>query len=607
MSDKESGIHVGHFPCPSCASSDNLSVYLKTDENGADYYDGSCWTPGCEHKFWTNNELVEAGVLSGEFTVDKAKLKEPRKPITKQEYEELCNRTNFSGKMKDGTQYRGLADWVLKFYGHRVERNSDGSIKAVYYPETKDNKPMGFKSRYLPKIFGKGNIGKTGITNDLSGMHKFPNGGKYVVIVGGEEDKCAAQQMFRDYQIKRNQEDYDHYAVVSPTTGEGGAAKQCAANYDWLDTFDNIVVCMDNDKAGIEAIEELVKVLPKDKVKVMKTSGKDANQMLLDGRQKQFISNFWDAKEVVHSGIFNSVEASQGIREYLTAPKIPFPPSLRKLNEASRGGIRSTGAIINIIADTSTGKTMFSDTLSIWWTYNSPLVPTTLSIERTKEEYMIDLISQHLGKNLTWFKDGMQAVEYLDNPEVSAIVDDFLTNEHGEPRFHVIDERTGKIDALKMQIEKSWKSRGSRLFILDPLTDILQHLPPDEQESFFLWEKQMKKEGLVLVNIIHTRKPLPDKDGKIRFVTEYDAKGTGSSVQSADINIVLNRDKMAVDPIVRNTTRVDVPKLRGGTTGHVCDLYYDSETRKQYDKEDYSSMIKSPVDIKEGDIDTPEF
>ena len=103
----------------------------------------------------------------------------------------------------------------------------------------------------------------------------------------------------------------------------------------------------------------------------------------------------------------------------------------------------------------------------------------------------------------------------------------------------------------------------------------------------------MKKEGLVFINILHTRKPAPDKDGKIRPVTEYDALGSGSFVQSADINLVLNRDKMSKDPVEKNTMRVDAPKLRGGTTGFITDLYYDPETRQQYDKLDFFANKES--------------
>jgi len=73
--------------------------------------------------------------------------------------------------------------------------------------------------------------------------------------------------------------------------------------------------------------------------------------------------------------------------------------------------------------------------------------------------------------------------------------------------------------------------------------------------------------------------------------------GSGTFIQSADWNWVLNRNKMSDDDIERNTMIFDMPKCRGGTTGHITDLYYDAETRQQYDKEDFFSGKTETVSI----------
>ena len=368
MSEQENGVFVQHLPCPECGSQDNLALYLKETEEG-DRYDASCF--GCK-AFFTHNQLVENGMLDADFKVDKSVLKAPKQRITREEYNDLIGRTTTSGKMLDGKQYRGIADWVLEFYGHRVERFEDGRIRAVYYPETKEGKLMGYKSRHLPKKFGIGNVGKTGISNDLSGQHKFTNGGRDVVIVGGEEDKCAAQQMFREYQIMKKQDAYDHYAVVSPTTGEGSAAKQIAANYDFFDKFENIYICMDNDKAGIEATESIIKCLPKDKVKVIHLSGKDCNEMLLQGRQKQFISNFFDAKPVVSDLLKTSKEADAELEMELGRESIPLPPFMVDVERAMAGGVR-LGYLVVWAAQTGGGKSTVVNEMIYHWVFNSPI------------------------------------------------------------------------------------------------------------------------------------------------------------------------------------------------------------------------------------------
>lgn len=595
----QSGVLLGKFPCSECLSNDNLLVYVKHNEEGNEVLDGSCRTPSCK-SFWTEQELKDAGVLDENFVAPKTKPV-VKTAITKAEYKALTARSNHDTTMKDGSLYRSIKPETAHFYGHLFERDSNGEIIRAYYPETKStfkgelNSLRGYKSRDLPKAFGRHNIGIVGTSNDLSGAHKFTSGGKWLLIVGGEEDKLAAAQMLRDYQIQRKQEDYDRIAVVGIHCGEGSLSKVCANSYDFIDSFEEVILCMDNDEAGRKAVQEAIKVLPENKVKVMVTSLKDCSEMLQTGKQKQFISDFYSAKPLIETGIISASEASQGIEEYLLAEKITLPPHLHRVQDALRGGIRSTGAIVNIIGNTSVGKTFFSDVLVHHFIFNSPLKPTILSIERTAAELTLDLYSYHLGQNLTWFEEGADALEYLHREDVKELCNNMMVDEYGEPRFWIIDDREGTVDVLKKQIERAVKQNNSKLVILDILTDVLRSLPLDEQEQFMMWEKQMKKEGVVFLNLLHTRKPSNEKgeDG-FKRVSEYDILGSGTIPQSADINIVLNRNKMAEDNVERNTTYVDIPKCRGGLTGtDICKLYYDPMTRKQYDLDDWLSQQRT--------------
>lgn len=601
VKELESGSVLGKYHCPACGSNDNLVVYVKHTEEGDEYLDASCFTPSCENKYMTEAMLKEQGVLDEDFKAPKT-AKVTKTAITRAEYDDLVKRTTHDTTLPDGSFYRGIKPETAKFYHHLFEKDEQGNIIKTYYPENKSTFKgecgtlRGYKVRGIPKRFGLGNIGITGLSNNFSGQRLFPNGGKFVLVVGGEEDKLAASQMLRDYQLQRNQEDYDRVAVVSVVCGEATLAKQCANEYEWLDSFENIIICMDNDEAGKNAVKDALKVLPEGKVKVMTCSLNDPSAMLQAGKQKQFISNYYDAKPLIETGIISAVDASEGIREHLLAEKITLPLQLSKLQEAMRGGIKSTGAIVNVIGQTSVGKTFLSDTLIHHWIYHSPLVPTILTIERTASELILDMYSYHLKQNLTWFEDGNDAIDYLEQPEVKALCDDMLMNEYGEPRFHVIDDREGTIEVLQKQCEQAMKQYGSRLFILDVLTDVIRSLPLDKQEEFMQWEKQMKKKGAVFINILHTRKPQQqskgndqsEEGGKFARVNEYDILGSGSIPQSADYNIVLNRNKLASDLVEKNTTYVDLPKCRGGVTGSdICKLYYDPTTRQQYDRDEW--------------------
>lgn len=577
----------------------SLNIYVATES----YYCFGCGAGGDSIDFVKEYEGVEftealAKVLEileiskEEYMENKGKESEkPVETIQPMDIEDVKAFIRVNGYVSKG--YRGIRDEINKFYGHLTKLSDQGDVLARYYPETNDNGQVtGYKCRNHPKDFSHGKIGQTGSKSQLSGQVKFKSPSKYVLYVGGEEDKAAAYQMLKD---NRKDQEFDSIPVVSPTSGEGSAAKQAAAQYEWFDMHEIIIIGMDNDEAGIKAAKEIAAVLPKEKVRIATWSGKDPNKMLEDGKEKQFVRDFYNAKEYINSGISSSGDAEAGLAEFLTAPKIGLPPQLKKLEDAMRGGIKSTGSVVNIIGDTSIGKSFLSDTLIYHWLFNSPRVPTIVSLERTKEELTIDLLSMHLKKNLMWFTDGHDAVDYLNKPEVQELKNNLLYNDEGEPRFFIIDEREGEIELLKRQMEKSGKMNGSRLMVIDPLTDFLRSLGTEVQENFMMWQKLQKKNGFVFINILHTRKPPTDKEGNVRKVTEYDALGSGTFIQSADVNIVINRDKMAFDPIEKNTTYVDMPKCRGGVTGEICALYYDAETRQQYDRDEYfNNQVEEP-------------
>ena len=73
----------------------------------------------------------EDGIIKEKKVFENKASKKER--ITKLEVRELFNRTG-GREGNSGKGYRDLSDWVLKFYGHRVEYDRQGKVKAVYYP-----------------------------------------------------------------------------------------------------------------------------------------------------------------------------------------------------------------------------------------------------------------------------------------------------------------------------------------------------------------------------------------------------------------------------------------------------------------------------------------
>ena len=583
-----------------CNSSNALAIYEHVTREGFTWYDGTCFS--CKQMFTreeihTSSLAPELGIDVGVEFVKTPKVFEnkasKKEPITIEERAGLWEKTQ-----SEAGGYRGFEDWVLKFYGHRTEVNQKGVVVAQYYPETVEGKISGYKSKHNPallydpeKRYGLGNLGRTGINSQLSGQHKFPDGGKYCLIVGGEDDKVAAQQMLRAYQRTRCQEGYDHYCVVSPTTGEPSAHKQCRVHYEWFDKFDVIVIGMDNDDVGDEASEAIAKVLPAEKVKIAKwsISYKDPNKMLQEGRSKQFISNFHDAKEYVKSGLVESNQLGEKIREALRRPRLPLPDVMMGLQECTKGAGFITGRIYNIIGDTSVGKTTFINTMSHFWFFLARFKVGIMSLEATAGEYGIDVLSYHLSTNLYWV-DADNIEDFMEDPELLSKEAELLSDDHGASRFVVLDERTGCIKALQAKMERMHKQHGCDIIVLDVATDFLRTLTQEQQAEAFNWQSNFVKEGVTIFNILHTKKPPSLRDGMPRKPDEYDALGNSIFVQKAAGNMVIYRNKMceAYDEIEANSTYWDVPKMRQGATGdRRMVLYYDKETRRVVDRAKY--------------------
>lgn len=602
----ESGNRLNqHFHCvanefddkDSCNSSDALSIYEKEDDDSNVYYDGFCFSCGqsfSKHHIHNSSLAVDLGIECGEVHERKEFVFAPKaEALTGEQIGQLKQVVGFTEY-----PYRSILPETLKFFGHMVKRNKSGVPTEIYYPETENGKVVGFKIRYLPKKFGK--IGRTGKNSQLAGQFRYKGNGKRVLYVGGEGDMAAAYQALKKYDVR----------VVSPTCGEGSAAAQAAAQFEFFDRHEEIYVAMDNDDAGIKAMEDIVKVLPAEKIKIVTWSDKDPHKLLEDGKEEQIRRDFFNAKTFVDAGIKSSTEILADVEDVLTADKITLPPYMHRMERMMKRAFSTNGRVVNVLGTTSCGKSTHVNNMIYHWIFAEKMKPLIISLEMTAGEYAVDLLSLHLQKNLDWFDTGMEAWDYLQRDDVKALYDDLFNDGDYNERFRIVDDRDGNIESLKKLIERGVKQYGCNIVIIDVLTDLLRFLPMDEQEKFMSWERNFVKSGVSIVNVLHTRKPERDKDGKLRKTTEYDALGSGTFVQSAHINIIINRDKMAEDDIEKNTTYVEMPKCRRGTTGEAGEWYYDPATRQVYDKQDFFSQsrqvnpdyIVDNVDVSTGEI-----
>lgn len=332
---------LGHFPCPECGSKDNLAKYV--DEDGEESYHcfGCSYTKASRRWIEENSETIQKSKVRTSI-----KKKEVHKEVTLSTKEVLTSEDNEEIKgytSAKGNNYRSIKDSVTTYFGVRTSFEEEtGEVSERYYPCTQDNQLTGYKVRQHPKTFFS--KGRTGAECQLFGQFRFNRGGKFVIITEGEEDCLAAYQIMKEYNQGRGS-DFE-VAVVSPTVG-ANSQKQIANQYQFFDTFDNIILAFDNDDAGKKAADKVVQVLPKGKVKIMNLRHKDPNDYLINNDNKNFVKDFYDAKPYVPVGIVGSNQISSAMREEMAIPKIPLPPFMHKLQKMMAGGI-PLGRIINL-------------------------------------------------------------------------------------------------------------------------------------------------------------------------------------------------------------------------------------------------------------------
>jgi len=489
----------------------------------------------------------------------------------------------------ESKNFRGIR--TDKTNGVRYEYDEEtGQLVRQYYPCTINGELSGYKIREIPKAWPMP-IGTTGGDCDPFGWFRFKDSvnTKYCLIVAGEVDQLSAFQMLKDYTDGKGQAEYGYIPVISSTNGEGSVT-QFKNKYEWLDRFEKIIICYDQDEAGENAAEKLAKVLPRGKVYKMELTLKDTNEYLKESKQKEWINLFFKARKVTMRGVSGSSGLLAKMKEYVSLARISLPSFLHRLEEKLRGGI-PIGYIVNLMAASGAGKSTYVDSMILHWILNTEYKVGIVSLEASEGEYGVNIGSSYIKCKINLGITPEDRLKSIEDHEEE--LEQLFVNEDGEDAFYIVDP---DVENMKQKIEYLVVGLGCKIIAIDPIQDIFDALPDDEQAKFMKWEKDLvKREQCTIINISHSRKSSNGKQSGSTGanLSEEDMMGHSSIYKSGGINIIITRNKEAEDPIERNTSILKVTKARGiGFTGFVGEYYYDNETHQIWDKEDWFAKEK---------------
>lgn len=550
LKHKTKGKFARHAPCPKCGSSDALAVYRQEDGT----YDASCFAINCGYYTDNYGEPNTINLAEAKGTVHQ-----------------MMTPSMISNCPCLSLDPRGIKQATAQRYGVRSILNGmDGRTPVAYcFPYFHTPSDVAYKKRSLQdKSFS---IIGNGKKLPFFGQNVANTGSKRLYVTEGEIDALSLYQVLKEKAGPA----YAHLdpAVVSLPNGATSAVTVFSDNKSFVDLFAEIVLVFDQDDAGKKAVEQVCAVLPHDKVKVAQFSEKDANDMLLAGKENELKwAVVTEAKHYVPSGIATVDDLYD---QAVNPPKVGRPwawPTLSKLTYGRQPGIFLIGAGVGV------GKTEFMKEQAAFVIREEKRPVGMFLLEEAPTRTIRTMAGKMIGKPTHIPDKPVPEEEYKVGLEaLRTPVNLFYTFDHKWDRDW---------ESIYNQIKHIVMVHGVRDIFLDPLTALVSRHENTDRALHALMDDvalltQDPYNCCVYVSA-HLNEPprdqTPHEEGG--RVKESQFAGSRAMIRYANYVFGLERNKQAGDKTRRNTTTVRILKDRefGDATGELFDIYYDLST-----------------------------
>lgn len=520
---------VRHEPCPKCGSRDALARYSSGSAH--------CFAAGCNHHEYSNGNVVTL-------------QPQPRRPL------EDMTASGVIAAIPD----RRLSQETCRKYNVMVEYNAAGEIAKHIYPYY-SNDTDEIKATKVRHVKAK-DFHVTGdmTTNvGLFGQQTCKGKGKYITITEGEVDALSVSEMFER-----------KWDVVSLRNGASSAAKEIKENLDFLEGYDNVVVCFDTDKAGQQAVDDIKDLFSPSKLKIVKLPLKDANEMLVANKVRDFTGAWWNAKVYQPDGIVQGSDTWDALTNKIKVKSIPYP--WQGLNTYTKGF--RPYELVTITSGSGMGKSQMVRELEYYLLNATEDNIGILALEEDVARTALGIMSVHADCPLHLEED-------LDPDMAFPIWEETL----GTGRYYLFDHwGSTSEDNLLARVRYMAKALDCKWIILDHLSIVVSAQDNGDErkaiDAIMTKLRSLVQElgvGLFLVSHLKRTQGKAHEDGGQISLSEL--RGSQAIAQLSDMVIGLERDQQDDNPEKRNTTTVRVLKNRySGLTGACCYLKYDNFT-----------------------------
>ena len=434
-----------------------------------------------------------------------------------------------------------------------------------YYKQGDSMAAIGAKTRMPNKVFvTAGSFEDAG----LFGQEAFQPGGKYIVITEGELDAMAASQMMGDKP------------AVSLRSGASGALRDCKQSYEWLDSFESIVICFDNDTPGREAAAKVAELFG-GKSKIMKPSKdyKDACDYLKADDAPTFNNDFWKAEQYTPDGIVCGSELWEAVNTPVESAAVFYPfDGLNKITY----GIRPA-EMVTVCAGSGLGKSQFLREIIFAIKQSCTDSIGLMMMEESVRRTALSLMSLAANKPLH-----LPTTEASDDERKQAF-DQVL----GDGQIFLFDHfGSSDVDNIVARVRYMAKAMDCKYVFIDHVSIIVSAQSNGDErkaidEIMTKLRTLVQETSISLFVVSHLKRPESKGHEEGATTSLAQLRGSASIAQLSDIVIGLERNAQAEDTTERNTTRVRVLKNRfSGETGKACSLLYSGATGRmeEYDE-----------------------
>ena len=520
--------------CPDCSSSDAYTTY---------HVDGHSYCFSCE----------TFTPYSGEY-----------KEMETQKVVEIINNSSSTLKSSgiiDAISERRIAKETARVYNTQIKKTGSMTTHHIYQYFDNNNVHVANKIREVQskKFWSEGNLAGSG----LFGQNIFGKAGKYITVCEGEIDAMSAYELLGS-----------KWPVVSIKNGAASAFQNCRDSFEYLNKFEKVVLCFDNDKPGKEASLKVAELFEPNKCLIMNMELKDANEYLKTNQREKFNSTWWNSKTFTPAGIVNLAELGETLYDEKFCETVLYPWS--DLNDKTYG-IR-TGELVTFTSGAGMGKSSIIRELMHHIMKNTKDNIGVLAMEENIRNTAFNIMSVEANERL-YIKE---IRDRFDRKQLQEWQDKTI----GSGRYFAFDH-FGSLsnDEILSRIRFMAKALDCKWIVLDHLSILVSgQEDTDERKSIDILMTKLRalvegtNIGLLLVS--HLRRPSGDRgheDGK--EVSLSHLRGSASIAHLSDSVIALERNQQADDPVEANTTTLRILKNRyTGETGISSRLHYNKES-----------------------------